>query len=140
AGLAVADQDAYALERHLERIRGDLGEDGAGAGADVGGGDADGERAVVLGRPVGGRTDSAGGIRGRRDPHADEPAAVAAAARLAPALPAEAHRALAQALDQVARRERVAGLLVDLGLAPDRRLHRVDLARDGQLAHQRLAR
>ena len=46
---AVADLELHPLRRDVQRVRGDLGQHRPRAGADVGGGDADGEAPVVLG-------------------------------------------------------------------------------------------
>ena len=87
----------------LERVGGDLGQHRPGAGADVGGGDADHVRAVARGRRVRRCEPPApGGVGRGGDAGPDQPAAVRRAAARVAVGPAEPLGALAQAGDEVA--------------------------------------
>ncbi len=124
--VGVADGAGRSPSGRPERVGRDLGQHGAGAGADVDGADRDGVAAVV-------ERDDPGGVAGhaqrrvrrRRDAGAHPPVAVAGGARPRRVASAQPNRSAprSQALDQTAVVPGLAGLGVDGGLVahPQRR-------------------
>ena len=124
---------------HVERVGRDLRERRARARADVGRGDLDRVAAARLVPGPGGGGAPACRVGRRRHTAADQPAALATHAGRRIALgPAEPLRTLAQARDQVAAREALAALGIDVGIVADAQLDRIDPGRDRQLVHRRL--
>ena len=125
--VAVAKDDAHLRQRHAHHFRRGLGEDGIGAGADVGHVSFDGQMAVALQPDARGRLGQLVVAEARRHTHADQPFAVARLARLGVAArPAEFLCSGAQAFDQMTLRKGPVWLgRIDLRIVDDAQFHRV---------------
>ncbi|SCD39476.1 hypothetical protein GA0115246_101271, partial [Streptomyces sp. SolWspMP-sol7th] len=136
--VAVAEGEGDAVERDAERVGGDLREDGAGTRADVGGVDPYRVRAVGARGGLGRRGGDEDRVRRRRDAGAEQEASLAAraGARVA-GVPAEAFRAFAQALDEVAAAEGPSRVGLRVGLVADPQFDGVDPGGLGEFVHGR---
>ena len=113
--IRVAEANRDAIDRHVHRLGGDLGEDRIGAGADVGHGQLDGQPAIALQARACARVLQEVAADCRGDAHPDEPAPVANARGLGDAsLPTEAGGAFAQAFGEMARGKRLVQFRLDL--------------------------